>query len=268
MKMLMAVCLLLTFLQVAPHSGTKQQRPAARKEEPIEKTPPSVAAPVKEETPKPKTKEEVFKPEAKRPEAPPWWDVAWSTWALVVVGVVAAYIALGTLSDIRKQTEVSKIAADAARKSAEVAEQTLHLTQSADVQIVGMRLTPAGPLTANTVIEVQVKNFGQSRAKQFVNDLTVGIQGRELAPVHARQYIGVVLGPGQPFTIGFEPLGPGKILTQDDVQRVLNGELFLKIWGSLKYEDVFGKLHVVKCEGTYDRVYGNFLIDRYEPADE
>jgi hypothetical protein len=37
-------------------------------------------------------------------EIPPWWDVAWSTWALVVVGIVAAYIGLQTLADIKRQT--------------------------------------------------------------------------------------------------------------------------------------------------------------------
>src|SRR5258708_16107666 len=38
------------------------------------------------------------------PEIPPWWDVAWSTWALVAVGIVAAYIGLQTLADIKRQT--------------------------------------------------------------------------------------------------------------------------------------------------------------------
>lgn len=39
------------------------------------------------------------------PVKPPWWDVAWSTWALVGVGIAAAYIGLKTLSDIKKQTK-------------------------------------------------------------------------------------------------------------------------------------------------------------------
>jgi|HubBroStandDraft_2_1064218.scaffolds.fasta_scaffold102344_2 hypothetical protein len=37
-------------------------------------------------------------------EKPPWWDVAWSTWVLVAVGVVAACIGLKTLADIKRQT--------------------------------------------------------------------------------------------------------------------------------------------------------------------
>ena len=38
-------------------------------------------------------------------DKPPWWDVAWSTWALVGVGIAAAYIGLRTLADIRVQTQ-------------------------------------------------------------------------------------------------------------------------------------------------------------------
>ncbi|MGB2898199.1 MAG: hypothetical protein WBB89_02965 [Candidatus Acidiferrum sp.] len=38
-------------------------------------------------------------------EKPAWWDVAWSTWVLVAVGIVAAYIGLQTLVDIKKQTQ-------------------------------------------------------------------------------------------------------------------------------------------------------------------
>jgi hypothetical protein len=203
-----------------------------------------------------------------RPEKPPWWDVAWSTWALVVVGVIAAYIALRTLADIEEQTNATKIAANAAQKTAEIAEQTLRLTQAADVQIVGVNFTPKGTLNTNTSVTVALRNFGQSRAKQFTNDLTIGIEGRKSAPVQPRQEIGVVLGPGQPFIIGFPPLGIGKIVTEEELERILNGQQFLKIWGSLKYKDVFGQQRVILCEGTYDRVGGNFMIDRYESADE
>src|SRR5579859_6888843 len=53
------------------------------------------------------------------PERPAWWDVAWSTWALVLVGTAAALLAQRTLSDIRKQTINSKIAADSALLNAQ-----------------------------------------------------------------------------------------------------------------------------------------------------
>lgn len=50
---------------------------------------------------------------------PPWWDVAWSTLALVGVGVATAWIAIRTLKDIKKQTKNTEIAAKAALGNAE-----------------------------------------------------------------------------------------------------------------------------------------------------
>jgi len=52
-------------------------------------------------------------------EKPPWWDVAWSTWGLLAVGVVATYLALKTLRDLKEQTKIARTAADAALKNAE-----------------------------------------------------------------------------------------------------------------------------------------------------
>jgi hypothetical protein len=38
------------------------------------------------------------------PEKPPWWDVAWATWALAVVGLCGTIAAIWTLLTIRRQT--------------------------------------------------------------------------------------------------------------------------------------------------------------------
>jgi hypothetical protein len=52
------------------------------------------------------------------PDKPPWWDVAWSTWGLLAVGVAASLIAYFTLKDIKAQTVNATKAAEAAEKSA------------------------------------------------------------------------------------------------------------------------------------------------------
>ena len=35
---------------------------------------------------------------------PPWWDAAWATWALVIVGLGGTIAAIWTLLTIRRQT--------------------------------------------------------------------------------------------------------------------------------------------------------------------
>lgn len=48
-------------------------------------------------------------------------DPFWSNWALVIVGIWAAWIATGTLKDLKEQTVAAKNSADAAKKSADAA---------------------------------------------------------------------------------------------------------------------------------------------------
>jgi hypothetical protein len=43
-------------------------------------------------------------------------DATWRTWALVLVGIAAAYIAQRTLADMKKQTNNTEIAANTAQQ--------------------------------------------------------------------------------------------------------------------------------------------------------
>ncbi len=52
---------------------------------------------------------------------PPFTDPFWSNWALVLVTVGGIWIALGTLRDLKKQTQLAEDAAQAANKSADAA---------------------------------------------------------------------------------------------------------------------------------------------------
>lgn len=85
-----------------------------------------------------------------RPEKPPWWDVAWSTWALVGIGIVAAYIGLRTLADIKKQTKNAKITAEAAQQTADAALLNAKAVISAERAWIMVELdwVPANPKRA------------------------------------------------------------------------------------------------------------------------
>src|SRR5712691_1960413 len=185
-----------------------------------------------------------------------WWDHAnvIFTGLLVLIGIIGVWLALRSL----KATET---AANAAAKSAEVADRTLHLTQAADVHIVGVNLEPKA-LTMDTVVSVVVRNYGRTRAVNFTNNLILGIKGLPLGPTQPRSDIGVTLGARQPYNLVFDPLR--NRLTTEGLAMVLGGQAVLQIWGSLRYRDVFGKAHIVDCEGTYNPKEGDFFIDHDE----
>jgi hypothetical protein len=195
----------------------------------------------------------------------------WADWVLrglnallVFAGFVGIWYARKTLKNIEEQTVITRKAADAAKESADVARDTLHLTQAADVHIEEIRLVPNGVLSGDTVISVVLKNHGQARAEQFAADLSVGIKGR--GPALPERGMSLIIGAGQIFSVRYAPLRSG--ISTEDLAMILAGQLSLKIWGLLKYRDIFGKCYVIDCECTFSPAVGNFLIDRYEHRQE
>ena len=168
----------------------------------------------------------------------------------------------GQLSIMERQTKAAEDAAKAAKDSADVARDILHLTQAADVHIEEIKLIPKGLLSGDTVIYIVVKNHGQARAEQFAEDLSLGIKERGAGITLPKKEVSLVIGAGHIFTIAFAQLRSA--ITPEDLIKVLEGQLSLKIWGLLKYKDIFGRSRVIDCECTYSLTVGNFLIDRYE----
>jgi hypothetical protein len=188
------------------------------------------------------------------------WVLLVSTVLLVLAGFIGIGFAYKTLKNIEEQTVTTRKAADAAKESADVARDTLHLTQAADVHIEEIKLVPNGVLSGDTVIYIVVKNHGQARAEQFVEELSLGIKGR--GPALPKRGMSLVIGAGQIFSVAFAPLRSG--ISTEDLAMILGGQLSLKICGLLKYKDIFRKSYVIDCECTYSPTVGNFLIDRYE----
>jgi hypothetical protein len=107
--------LLLLFLPlwVLGQTGAKQEAPAQQKSNGTQKSPSASPA-------QPPAKQEQRQPEHTGC-VPPWTDPFWSNWALVLVGIIAAWIAIGTLNDLKEQTAATKTFAEAANRSADAA---------------------------------------------------------------------------------------------------------------------------------------------------
>jgi hypothetical protein len=70
------------------------------------------------------------------PEKPPWWDVAWSTLALAIIGLLGTCAAIGTLLIILRQTKAIESQVSEMRKTG---EQTDKLIQEATVQSIAAK---------------------------------------------------------------------------------------------------------------------------------
>jgi hypothetical protein len=153
-----------------PLNGSHQQEPPQKRHEVGSVSPATSPAPVVNNQTCACKQENSFKAETEqRPQKPPWWDVAWSTWALVVVGIFAAYIALRTLSDIKEQTVNATKAANAAEKSANAVISAERAYVIADVEQKEVQIfvseSPAGDARSTTSsvgsIVVTFRNVGR-----------------------------------------------------------------------------------------------------------
>src|SRR5258708_40108916 len=78
--------------QSPPSDRSEQQKPANQKQERSGQLPAqSVAAPG-DQVCSYKEKNSAQAQTQQRPEKPPWWDVTWANWGLVIIGGGAAYI--------------------------------------------------------------------------------------------------------------------------------------------------------------------------------
>jgi hypothetical protein len=118
LRIVLCVAFLLTAGTLSPVTWGRQQTPPDTKRENPQgaQKPPTVATP---ENHPPATKQFGSTDEERYHWPPPWWSPFWSNWAIVLVGLGAAVVALRTLSQIREQAVQTRKAADAATLNAQ-----------------------------------------------------------------------------------------------------------------------------------------------------
>ena len=121
----------------------------------------------------------------KPPEKPPWWDVAWSTIALTVIGVVTAIIALCTLRDIKRQTKNAENAAIAARDSANAALLNAKATVNAERAWIDGEIIEA-KYNAPTADQVREQIMGKNLSQE--PDFTIQVVNRGRTPARIAQW--------------------------------------------------------------------------------
>jgi hypothetical protein len=103
----------------------------------------------------------------------------WSNWTLVVVGVMATWVALSTLKDISEQTRAAKIAAEAAKESADAlinSERAWILASLGWYDKGQLRITlsdsvVAGRTERTTVLTIKLTCKNDGRSPAWIEDV-------------------------------------------------------------------------------------------------
>jgi hypothetical protein len=199
--------------------------------------------------------------QAPKTPMPIWTDPFWSNWALVVVGIITAWVALGTLRDLKKQTAATGISAEAAKKSAEIAEASLKIVERADILLDAASLVygqiPGGK---DARVILQYKNFGRTKAVEVRLRLNLIIKG--IPESDHTKIPTIVMGAGETKEASSQRFV--EFMTEDTAQEIFSGKTGLSFEGGASYEDIFGNPHHCFYTGTWDKGTNMFHIEKQE----
>jgi hypothetical protein len=246
--------LLLLSVSLLGQSSPEQQIAAQQRSSEAQKAPPAVPAqpPVQQKQGQSNNASCV----------PPWSDPFWSNWALVVVGMITAWIAIGTLSDLKEQTGAAKIAANAAQKSAEVAEAALKLAERADI-LLSRASFDRGPVLnpKDCRVVLEYKNFGRTKAKDVKFTLNLVIDG--VPPTDNRDIPPITMGAGETKQVASQRFI--EFMSGQTAQGIFSATTILRFESEAIYKDIFSdQPHRSYYEGTLDIGTNSFRIDKQE----
>lgn len=240
---------LMFFLPV--HSGGQKQEPDT-KTAPAKAIPSKSVEPSSEIRPSGRQGEESAKKEnstqTKAEERSPLWkDPVTSNWALVIVAVLAAFVAICTLRTISRQTAATEKAVIAAERSAVAADRTLEIMKHTAERQLRAYVLPTGGgripdkhYLGHFLVKITIKNTGQTPALKCTSCLGVGVSEFPI-PRALPEITGdmgksrFTLAPGEETDLA----GIQDDITPQDLSAIQAGTSAIYAVGEILYVDIF-----------------------------
>lgn len=188
------------------------------------------------------------------------------TLLVIFTGVLAyvGYLQWKTLRNhekwMKRNVAIAKQTADAAKKSADVADLALRSAERAEITLESCGVLGELMNGADCRVILEFKNSGRTAAQYVRLALNVVAEG---VPETSNENIpSITIGAGMTANISSQQFGD--FLTKDMAIAVLTGRNPLRFIGEVAYKDVFGYSHTFKTAGTYDLRSRHFHIDSQE----
>jgi hypothetical protein len=171
------------------------------------------------------------------------------------------------LRALKEQSRTARIAAIAAKRSADSARQSSEFTQrtikdSERAQVylesAQLRFSTSGKFDNHSWLVLTIKNFGRTRAINVngdfkFEDVPLVDTAKSVQTVHT------ILGAGQEHSITFDRFV--HLLDGPTFQKIMRGEQQLRYVGWFTYDDIFRNRHTTQCAGPFDNQTASFTID-------
>lgn len=265
MRFALLACLVLALVPFSIHAEEQANQPSQQKQKgaspPQTQAAPSAATssvisqPTAEGVNKGKAEKQTYLHHVLAPEILP-------NWLLLFVALMGVLLAWRTLKDLEKQTSDFHTAAQAAKKSADVAESALHLAERADVLLESASFTHGRVVdTKDSKVILQFRNFGRTKAKNVKLTLNLIIEG--VPSTDSTHIPAITMGAGETQTISSQRFV--EFMTQETAQGIFSGKTLLRFEASAVYQDIFSEdSHRSYYTGTLDKSTDVFRIDKHE----
>jgi hypothetical protein len=159
-----------------------------------------------------------------------------------------------------------KLSAEIAAQSARIAEDTMHLTERADILVEWVHLSDPESIPHSRVI-IYLKNFGRTRADRVLYKFLYGVP--DIGVPETGEVIETNLGAGGEMKLyssktihsALEGIEPGLY------GRVIQGDVVFKVWGEAVFRDVFGDTHALRYRASLDTSARGFRIEENQTND-
>lgn len=158
-----------------------------------------------------------------------------------------ATAAINQIEELKSAAKATQASASANARVAKVSEDTLNLTQAADLEFLNFKCQPQ-PLGLKTGVRAIFRNSGRTRADNVEVIWHLGTKQGATAPARPEPSI-AALGPGT--RIETEALLVGTYITEEVLKAISDGKLVLSGWGSVTYDDIFGNKHRFEFDAAY-----------------
>jgi hypothetical protein len=149
------------------------------------------------------------------------------------------------------------VQARAAKKSADIYEQTVRLTERADVLLDSVGVIEASTSVRDNRVVLKFKNFGRTRGNNLIFYVSLTIPN--LPPASPDPSPVTVLAAGDIVTMPFSVFG--EWLTRDSFTDIYSGKIEMRFDAKVTYTDIFDVDHSMECGGIFMHKSNTFRLE-------
>ncbi|MGI8962282.1 MAG: hypothetical protein ACR2IV_21490 [Bryobacteraceae bacterium] len=168
----------------------------------------------------------------------------------------------------RQSADAATTSANAAKRSAEIADIALRVVERAYLYIDNWTFTNFGP-NLFPQVSFKVSNAGRTPARIVSSLVRYGIvdeipnppdygAGYEDSGPDAQNEI----VPGAPLTRLIKSYRSNEVIDENQFRKIMEGKQFFLVWGKIKYRDIFRKITAMRFGAFYSPERRTFVLPR------